>query len=346
MVGVGGIGGCASGILAEAGYSVHAVTTNTELLEALKQNGCEVKGLREPLNISLNVSQTPPVDSLYDYILLATRPMQVEEAAQHAKQHLKPDGRMVVFQNGLCESRVASIVGEEKVIGGIVAWGASKCQPGVYEKTSSGGFSLGTIDGSTDPRLTTLSTILECIGPTKITTNLLGARWSKLALNSAISSLGTIGGDRLGTLVRVRRYRRLALHIFTEAVAVAKAANISVEKISGTIDLNWGALTEKELKLTLGSASLTAKHALLLGVGLRYRKLRSSMLSAIERGRKPDIDFLNGEIVSHGKTHGINTPINAAIVDKVWKLAEGTAKPGKTHLDELASLAIQQTDNP
>ena len=249
VVGVGGIGGCASGILAEAGYSVHAITTNGKLLDALKQNGCEVKGRREPLHVLLDVSKTPPENALYDYILLATRPMQVEEAAEKSKPHLAENGRMVVFQNGLCESRVARIVGAEKVVGGIVAWGASKCEPGVYEKTSSGGFSLGRLDGSTDEKLTTLSTILECIGPTKITTNLLGARWSKLALNSAISSLGTIGGDRLGTLVRVRRYRRLALHIFTEAVAVAKAADISLEKISGTIDLNWVALTEKELQL-------------------------------------------------------------------------------------------------
>jgi len=53
---------------------------------------------------------------------------------------------------------------------------------------------------------------------------------------------------------------------------------------------------------------LVAKHALLMAVGFRYRRMRSSMLGAIERGRVPAVDFLNGEVVERGKKHGIATP--------------------------------------
>src|SRR5690606_8911891 len=168
-------------------------------------------------------------------------------------------------------------------------------EPGLYDRTSAGGFALGRLDGTIDEPLRALGSILEILGPVELTENLLGARWSKLALNCAISSLGTIGGDRLGVLVRVRRYRRLALEIFTEVVAVARAEGIKLEKVAGTLDLDWLALTGAERRAT-GSAGLTAKHALLLAVGLRYRRLRSSMLAAIERGRPPAVDFLNGEV--------------------------------------------------
>ena len=129
-----------------------------------------------------------------------------------------------------------------------------------------------------------------------LTQNLRGARWSKLALNCAVSALGTIAGERLGPLVRVRRYRRLALEVMTECVAVAKAEGVQLEKVAGTLDLDWIALSEAD-RASRGSAALTAKHALLLAVGLRYRRMRSSMLAAIERGRTPAIDFLNGEVV-------------------------------------------------
>ena len=149
-----------------------------------------------------------------------------------------------------------------------------------------------------------------------------------------MSALGTIAGERLGPLVRVRRYRRLALETMTEAVAVARAEGVTLEKVAGTLDLEWIALTEAD-RASRGSASLTAKHALLLAVGLRYRRMRSSMLAAIERGRTPAIDFLNGEVVTRGKAHGIATPFNERIVDAVWEIAKGTTKSSRETLDKV-----------
>ena len=220
-------------------------------------------------------------------------------------------------------------------MGAIVAWGASMLEPGVYDRTSAGGFVLGRLDGSIDERLVQLGNLLEAVGPVTLSTNLLGARWSKLALNCAVSSLGTIGGERLGPLLKHRFVRRLALETMTEAVAVAHAESIVLEKVSGTLDLEWVALTAEERLAKLGSPALVAKHALLLAVGTRYRRLRSSMLSAIERGRTPAVDFLNGEVVTRGAQHGIATPINSAIREAVWEIAQGRLKPSSGELEAL-----------
>ena len=80
-------------------------------------------------------------------MLLATQPPQVEEAARRALPALAPRGAMVCFQNGLCEERVAAIAGPDRAFGAIVAWGASMVEPGVYDRTSSGGFVLGRPGG-------------------------------------------------------------------------------------------------------------------------------------------------------------------------------------------------------
>ncbi len=241
-----------------------------------------------------------------------------------------------MLQNGLCEDRVAGIVGGERVIGAIVAWAASMPEPGRYERTAAGGFVLGKRDGTVDadPDLERVGELLEAVGPVATTTNLRGARWSKLALNCAVSTLGTIAGERLGPLVRVRRYRRLALEIMTEAVDVARAEGVKLEKVAGTVDLDWVALTDADREARM-SASLTAKHALLLAVGLRYRRMRSSMLAAIERGRTPAIDFLNGEVVTRGTKLGIATPFNARVVGAVWDIAHGARKSSRELLDEV-----------
>ena len=119
-----------------------------------------------------------------------------------------------------------------------------------------------------------------------------------------------------------------------EVVAVARAEDVTLEKVSGTLDLEWISLSAAD-KIAAGSVSLTAKHALLLAVGLRYRRLRSSMLAAIERGRTPAIDFLNGEVVTRGKKHGIPTPFNDKIVDIVWQIAKGAAKSSRETLDRV-----------
>ena len=229
-----------------------------------------------------------PEGERFDVCLLCTQPPQVEDAARAALPALAEDGAMVCLQNGLCESRVAAIAGESRTVGAVVAWGAAMPEPGLYERTAHGGFTLGTL-GAAHPRIAEIARALEPIGPVEHTTNLAGKRWSKLAINAAISSLGTIGGDRLGAIIQHRIVRRIGLEIMTECVHVAKKCGVRLEKVSGTIDLEWMALTEDE-HIASGSPGLVAKHAMLLAVGFRYRRMRSSMLAAIERGRVPAID--------------------------------------------------------
>jgi 2-dehydropantoate 2-reductase len=335
VVGCGGIGGVVAAHLFEQGHDVTALTTNALIADAINAHGFRVRGESSPGTVrGRAVREVPRGASPFDCILLATQPPQVEEAARGVLGHLAPDGAMVCLQNGLCEERIAGIAGPDRVFGAVVSWGASMIEPGLYDRTSAGGFVLGRLDGAGDPRLDELARILECIGPTTISENLAGARWSKLAINCAISSMGTIGGDRLGALMRHRFVRRLALEIMTEAVDVARALRVRLEKVSGTIDLEWIALTEAD-RVAVGSASLVAKHALLLAVGARFRRLRSSMLAAIERGRTPAIEFLNGEVITRGAELGVPTPINAAVREEVLAIAARRRKPAMDLLRRL-----------
>ncbi len=332
VMGAGGIGGIVAATLTEIGSAVTAVSTNAQIRAAVDKAGYRVLDDGEERTVRGWVSPAP--EGRYDLCVLATQPPNVEDAARTALPHLAPDAEVVVLPNGLCEERIAAIVGPERVIGAIVAWGASMPEPGRYERTAAGGFTIGRLDGSTDAELQRVSELLEGIGAVTITKNLKGARWSKLALNCAISSLGTIAGESLGPLVRQRRYRRLALEIMTEVVQVARAEGVQLEKVAGTLDLEWVALTDAD-RVARASASLTAKHALLLAVGLRYRRMRSSMLAAIERGRTPAIDFLNGEVVTRGAKHGVPTPVNARIVEMVWDIARGKLASSRDALDRV-----------
>jgi 2-dehydropantoate 2-reductase len=340
VMGCGGIGGVVAGHLVETGHDVTAVTTNRAIADAVAANGFRMRGEGGPRDVRGNIRVGVPEGERFDFVLLAVQPPQVEEAALAALAALADDGRMVCFQNGLCEARVAAIAGASRTLGAIVAWGASMPEPGVYERTSSGGFTVGNLGGHADTRIDDLARALETIGPVDITSNLAGKRWSKLAINCAITSIGAIGGERLGTMLQHRFVRRLALEVMTETVLVARRENVELEKVSGTFDLDWLALTDEE-RAASGSPSLVAKHALLMAVGFRYRRLRSSMLAAIERGRAPAVDYLNGEVVLRGREHGIATRVNELVAKTVWDIAKkrNGAVPGMDLLRKVAAEA-------
>jgi len=335
VVGAGAIGGIVSAGLLGSGCSLTVLTTNERILRALLAKGIRVTGKATAPSAAPFEARAELEDSTpsFDYVLLSTQPPQVDEAIAGVSRFLAPEGRVVCFQNGLCEERVARVVGRERVIGAVVAWGASMIEPGVYDRTSRGGFTLGRLDGSEDTPLRDCAHLLETIGPVEITRNLLGARWSKLAINCAVSTLGTIGGDRLGKLMRRGFVRRLALEIMTETVQVARSEGVRLKKVAGTIDLDWLALTGANREAR--SLELAAKHAVLAAAGFRYRRLRSSMLAAIERGRAPAVDFLNGEVVEHGAHRGIATPVNGAARALVWKIAQGERRSSVETLRDL-----------
>ena len=322
LLGCGGIGGVIAANLISRNAEVVAVTHDTAIAEAINRRGFEVRYHDTIRRIHGRAFATLPSDpGVFDFIFLATRPSQVIDAACATAPLLREQGAMLCFQNGLCEQHVAPIVGANHTIGAVVTWGSSMPAPGVYERTSSGGFMLGRLDGADDVRFPVLRSLLGGIGPVEVTRNLAGARWSKLAINCAISAIGAIGAGRLGELFRYRFVRRLGLEAMTEAVTVARRHGVQLEKVSGTIDLEWTALTPADVSGP-GSPSLFAKHALVLAVGSKFRHMRSSMLSAIERGRDPAVQYINGEVVRHAADLRIPVPINRRIqqvIDAIWR---------------------------
>ncbi len=334
MVGAGGIGGVLGSLLCATGAQLSVLTTNEAIGRALRERGFRLRGDDAGRGGRPHaVLAAAPDTGDFDWVLLAVQPPQVESAARGALGALAPHGQLVCFQNGLCEERVARFAGPARVVGGVVAWGASMVEPGVYERTSAGGFSLGVLPGGEAGRLPELARLLEVVGPVTLSQNLAGVRWSKLAINCAVSTLGTLGGERLGALLRIRFVRRLALEVLTEAVQVARAEGVELEKVAGTVDLAWLSLSADERQKA--SMSLATKHTLMLAVGARYRRMRSSMLAALERGREPAVDFLNGEVVERGLRHGLAVPVNARARELVWAVARGERASSRALLREL-----------
>lgn len=337
VVGCGGIGGVLSTLLVRAGVEVSIATTNDAIRAAWEGHGSRLDGKpgAPPLPPERVVRRAAELTELQDVVLVAVQPPQVDEVADGLLAHLSPSARVVCLSNGLCEDRLAAHLGSEHVVGAVVAWGARMLGPGDYVRTSAGGFRVGTLTGAPDPQLHVVQELLGRVGPATITRNLRGARYTKLAINCAVSTLGTIGGSTVGELLVHSHVRALALDILAEAVRVARAEGVQLEPVAG-FDLAW---LVPEPGASQGALRGAARHALLMALGARYRHLRSSMLAAIERGRDPAVDFLNGEIVERGRALGVPTPVNAAARDIVWEIARGQRSSGPGALRRLREVA-------
>lgn len=340
IFGCGGIGGVVAARLANAGRNIVVVTNNGAITDAVGR-----KGLHAELAEGALVTHPDVVTNLagaaargrFDVALLAVPPNRIEAAAASAREILDEQGVLVPLANGLPEEHLVGRFGDNAVVGGIVGFGASQKAPGSVVQTSEGGLTVGRLSGELDDAVLRIASLLAPIdgrAPENITQNLRGARFSKLAINCAISSLGAIGGDTLGSLMRHRFARRLCLEVMTEAVQTSVRLGIRLEKLSNTIDLEWLALDDEERTVS-GSPGLLAKHTVLLAVGARYRRLRSSMLAAIERGREPPVVWLNGEVVSRARELGLEVPVNAAVVELIQAIARGEKKPGTDTLRAL-----------
>src|SRR5690606_14594254 len=140
-----------------------------------------------PLPAERVVRSAAELSEPQDIVLVAVQPPQVDEAGRGLAQHLAPDGRVACLPNGLCEDRLARYVGPDRVVGAVVAWGARMLGPGDYVRTSAGGFRVGTLSGARDAQLAQIVALLDRVGPATVTENLRGARYTKLAINCAVS---------------------------------------------------------------------------------------------------------------------------------------------------------------
>jgi 2-dehydropantoate 2-reductase len=342
LFGAGSIGGPLAAHLLRQGADLTVYTGNLEIAEAIRSHGLTVSGVRGALHVSARPRVMPaPDDGPFDVAFLAMKTQRLEEGVRQALPNLSAGGCVVCLQNGVPEPRAARIAGAERVVGGVVGWGASMESPGRYAVTSQGPITLGELHGPAEPRLNPIVEVLRASGlPARTTDNLAGVRWSKLAINCTVTSLGALCGVPIGRMVQRRELRQIAFTVISEVAEVAEAEKISLEKVAGTFHLSSMYVPPQGVT-TLPQAFL--RHALLRAVGVKFRRQRSGITRSLERGRRPEIDALNKFVVERAAAHGLAAPMNATVSRFVDELAEGRRQASLDVWQELLPLARGRT---
>ena len=344
VVGAGALGGYVGGYFAQDGQDVTLIDMWPENIEAIRSRGLELDGVtpeekftvRKAKTMHLSEVQSLSREKPIDIAFVAVKSYDTEWATMLIKPYLSPDGYVVSLQNCVNEEKIAAIVGWGRTLGVIASMISVEMHAAarIRRTAAKGGaqhtvFRIGEVHGVITPRVQELVAMFSRIDSSKATTNLWGERWSKLSLNGMRNGVSAITGLTTPQCDQNAAVRRFSVKLGGEAVRVAQALGYQLENLGKlkpdvlalAAEGNSGAMAEIEGLMT------TSAHA-----NPRGDMQRPSMAQDIGKGRRTEIDFMNGFIVDKGKLLGLPTPAHEKLVDLVRRLERGEVTPSASHL--------------
>ncbi len=329
VVGAGAIGGVTAAKMAGEVRQVAVLDANREHVARMRDPGLVVDMLGEERRVELEAHADPAgLDGPFDFALVTLKAPHLEEA-------LTPlaEGGLaktyVSLCNGLVQERIAGIVGAENLIWGTVEWGSTNLGPGRLAQTTRAPFVIGEPDGKTRDRTRLLSEVLGTVEDVRLTENIRGQVWSKLLVNSSFSGLGAVSGLLYRGVMEDPDGREVALALWREGHDVGMAQNLELEAVLG---VEAGSLVvrgpedrgrvDEALEVAMGYAGAT----------------KASMLQDLERGLKTEVDVINGAVVDVGREYGVETPVNARVVELMHAMERGERGPGRDVFEDLGGL--------
>jgi 2-dehydropantoate 2-reductase len=314
VVGAGAVGGLLAALLDRAGHDVE-VTARGEHLAAIRAHGIVLDGGFGTHLARVTAGETlggPP-----ELAILATKG-QDAEAALRANTGVLDGVPLLVAQNGLGGIRVAGrSLPTSPLVGGLALFATSYLSPGHITVTAALPIVLGGAPGTAPAVVERFAALLRDVMPVEVVDDLEGAQWTKLLINH-VNALPAITGLSVQQTVEDAGLLRVLAASLRETVRIANRTGIRFAGLSGIPGwiVPW---------LGRGPLALAALLPRLLAKRMGHVPNPGSTLQSIRRGQATEIDFLNGAVVRVAREHGLDAPINAALVDLVHQV-ERTAE--------------------
>ncbi len=336
IIGAGAIGSVVGGMLTRAGHDVTLIDQWPDHIEAIKRHGLRLSGTcgehLVPVK-AMHIHETQGLRDPFDVIFISVKSYDTEWATALATVYLRqPSGIVVDFQNGINDERVAAVAGRERTLGCVITISAGMYEPGHAIRTDTGsiGFKIGEHDGKDTPRAQEIARIMNDVAVTKVTPNLWGERWSKLAVNCMVNPISGLSGFDSAEARTNQVPRRIAVFTAAEVIQVGRARGFEVEPI-------YSIKTQRFVDAVAGDGLAEVEADMSRDARSRVGG-RPSMLQDVMKGRRTEINYLNGYVADQGRQVGVKTPINDKIVELVNAPGVGQLKPNPKNLDPLWAM--------
>jgi len=331
VLGTGAIGSIIGAYLTRAGRDIALIDMWPAHVEQMRRGGLKVTAVdaeefQTPVT-AVHLGEVAALRTRFDAVFLAVKSYDTAWAATFIAPYLNPHGVVVSAQNSINEDQLGAVLRFPRILGCVATLGAGLYEPGHVTRTtppSRPPFTVGEVTGLASPRAKVIAELLSAVGPTKITGNLWGERWSKLTTNSMLNALASITLMNNAELRQAPEVFDITVQIAGEAITVAQALGVHVEPINGIAPaLYLDAARGKGLEV------LRAKW---VEGGRSVGAGRPSLLQDVLKGRRTEIDYLNGLVARKGREVGIPTPMNDVVITVTKQVESGEIKPGPENL--------------
>ena len=338
IVGAGALGGYVGGTLAHLGHDVTLIDPWPQHVEAIRARGLELDGVTPEEKFTVTAARTlhlTEVQSLagapVDVAMVAVKSYDTAWATALIGPYLAPDGFVVSLQNCLNEETIAGVVGWGRTVGVVASViSVDLHEAGRIRRTVAKGgerhtvFRVGEPHGRVTRRVEELADWLRGIDSAKVTTNLWGERWSKLVQNGMGNGVTAATGLTSSDCLRNPAIRRFQIRLAGEGIRVGQALGYQLEKIRGLEPERLARAAEGD------AAALAEAEAALLpqaGANPRADIQRPSMAQDIRKGRRTEIDAMNGFIAAKGASAGVPAPSHVRLTEIVTRVERGELRP-------------------
>ncbi len=298
VMGAGAVGCYYGGMLARAGHPVTLIGRAAHV-EAMQRDGLLLDTASFQSRVPVQASTEASAVRGAQLVLLCVKSTDTEDAAAQMAPHLEPDALVFSLQNGVDNAERLQTLLQHEVAPALVYVAAEMAGPGHVKHHGRGELVIG------------LSTHSEAIAAmfiaagvsVEISGNVVGALWAKLILNCAWNALSAITQQAYGELAQGKGVPVLQQEVLNECLAVAQAEGVT---LPGDPAAMWG---------TIEAVARTMPNQ------------RSSTAQDLARGRRSEIDHLNGHVIRRGEVHGIATPANRALHTLVKLIESRATKP-------------------
>lgn len=282
---------------------VHAVCRKSSA-DAITENGFTLTGIWGEGIFRFSASESAPQNNRFDYAIISSKSQDTEHICRQFTSLIR-NTETVSLQNGIGNEEIISGF-TDRVIGGMIITGFEwRGDAAVHVSVEAGPMMIGRFPEGLDKPVEQLAGILRSAGIRVGTSRSIRSElWGKTLYNCALNPLGAVMGVTYGKLAHPASWRIIE-NIAHETFQVVAAEGVQ---------LPWATAEEYLGYLKDVQIPATALH-------------HSSMLQDISRGRKTEIDFLNGAVVTKACQYGIPAPYNSAIVDLI-RFRESLAAEG------------------
>jgi 2-dehydropantoate 2-reductase len=344
IVGAGAVGGYAGAHMVQAGENVTFIDPWPEHVEHMRKHGLRVTHARDVEEFSVparalhitdvqQLAREAPVDIAF----VCMKSYDTAWATTMIRQYLAADGFVVSLQNCMNEETIAGIVGWGKTLGCIASSiTVNLPEPGhIHRGAAKHGaahtvFRAGEVHGRITPRAEEICRLVGYSDSAKVTDNLWGERWSKLVANVMGNGLSACTGLTGGEMLQNEPIRRFSTRLGSEAIRVGQAQGYQLEEILHLPPETIARAGEGD------EAAMRTCDEQRFADGKRTASgQRPSMGQDMQKGRRTEIEFLNGLVVKEGETVGLTCSANAALTDIVKRVERGELRADPRHITDL-----------